>query len=295
MKISKTENDTNFIVFLGTGGARIVVAKQLRATGGMWFSINNTNFLVDPGPGSLVRITSSKHHLDPTKLDAILLSHKHLDHSSDINIMIEAITTGGTTKRGKLFCPKDAIEGEDRVVLNYLRGFLDEIVILTEGGKYNINGVKFSTPIKHYHPGDVFGFVFNDGKIYPAPTSNANEVDYNDKKSKSHNLKNRCGVKISYVVDTKYFSELADIYKADIMIFNVIRLKPSELEHLSLDDVKTIIRKAKPKTAILTHFGMTMLKAKPWELAEKMTDETGIKVIAARDGMKFNFLEHEWH
>lgn len=265
MKNLKKETiDTNFIVFLGTGGARIVVAKQLRATGGMWFSINNTNFVVDPGPGSLVRITSSKHHLDPTKLDAILLSHKHLDHSGDINIMIEAITTGGTTKHGTLFCPKDAIEGDDKVVLNYLRGFLDEIVILTEGGKYNLNSIKFSTPVRQHHPGDVFGFIFKTGKL-----------------------------KISYIVDTKYFPELASIYKADIMIFNVIRLKPTELEHLSLDDVKTIIQRAKPKTAILTHFGMTILRAKPWELAEQMTRETGIQVIAARDGMKFNLNEFD--
>jgi hypothetical protein len=36
---------------------------------------------------------------------------------------------------------------------------------------------------------------------------------------------------------------------------------------------------------------MTMLKAKPWELAEQMSDETGINVIATRDGMKFNLYE----
>jgi phosphoribosyl 1,2-cyclic phosphodiesterase len=262
VKASKIENETNFIVFLGTGGARIVVAKQLRATGGMWFSINNTNFVVDPGPGSLVRITSSKHHLDPSKVDAILLSHKHLDHSGDINIMIEAITTGGTIKRGTLFCPKDALEGEDRVIYPYLKDFIGEIVILTEGGKYKINDIKFSTPVKQHHPGEVYGFVFSTGNI-----------------------------KISYIVDTKYFPELTDIYKADIMIFNVIRLKPTALEHLSLDDVKTIIKNAEPKTVILTHFGMTMLKAKPWELAEQLSQELGIKVIAARDGMKFNISE----
>jgi hypothetical protein len=44
-------------------------------------------------------------------------------------------------------------------------------------------------------------------------------------------------------------------------------------------------------TAILTHFGMTVLKAKPWELAETLTQDTGVKVIAARDGMKFNLNE----
>ncbi|MBS4016221.1 MAG: MBL fold metallo-hydrolase [Candidatus Latescibacteria bacterium] len=262
-KLKQVANSTDFICFLGTGGARIVVAKQLRATGGIWFSLDHTNFIVDPGPGSLVRMTSSKHGLDPTKLDAILLSHKHLDHSGDINIMIEAITTGGTIHRGALFCPQDALVGDERVILPYLKNYIQEITVLTEGGKYKINNVVFSTPIQQHHPGQVYGFIFNAGKL-----------------------------KISYVVDTKYFPELERIYKADIMIFSVIRLLHSDLEHLSLEDVKTIILKAKPKTAILTHFGMTMLKARPWQLAQELTNATGIKVIAAQDGMKYNISEH---
>ncbi|HRR95310.1 MAG TPA: hypothetical protein P5150_01055 [Candidatus Ratteibacteria bacterium] len=40
----------SFIKFLGTAGARFVMLKQLRASGGMWFSINNTNFIVDLVP-----------------------------------------------------------------------------------------------------------------------------------------------------------------------------------------------------------------------------------------------------
>jgi hypothetical protein len=31
--------------------------------------------------------------------------------------------------------------------------------------------------------------------------------------------------------------------------------------------------------------GVRMLQAKPWELAERLTEETGKKVISARDGM----------
>ena len=101
------------MVILGSGGARIVVAKQLRASGGIWFSLAGTRFLLDPGPGSLVRMTGSRHRLDPTKLAGILLSHRHLDHSGDVNNMIEAMTMGGTELRGTLFAPSDALEGDD--------------------------------------------------------------------------------------------------------------------------------------------------------------------------------------
>ncbi len=250
------------IVFLGSGGARIVVFKQIRASGGIWFTLSNKNLLVDPGPGSLVRITKSRHKLDPSKIDAILLSHRHLDHSADVNVIIEAMTEGGFKRRGKLYLPKDAIEGDDPVVLKYLRGFLDEIVILEEGGRYSLNGLEFSTPIRHKHRGETYGFLFKTPKI-----------------------------KIAYIADTQYFEELSKVYKADIVIFNVIRLKPSNLDHLSIPDVKRLILEIKPRLAILNHFGMTIIKAKPWKLAEELTAQTEIRVVAASDGMELKLEE----
>jgi hypothetical protein len=33
---------------------------------------------------------------------------------------------------------------------------------------------------------------------------------------------------------------------------------------------------------------MTMIKAKPWEIAEKLSKKLGIKVIAAIDGMEID-------
>ena len=78
----------NFVKFLGTAGARFVMIEQLRASGGIWISYKGTNVLIDPGPGSIVRCSSSKPKLNPAKLDGIILTHKHLDHANDINVMI---------------------------------------------------------------------------------------------------------------------------------------------------------------------------------------------------------------
>jgi hypothetical protein len=33
---------------------------------------------------------------------------------------------------------------------------------------------------------------------------------------------------------------------------------------------------------------MTMLRAKPWEVAATLQDETGVKTIAAQDGIRFD-------
>jgi phosphoribosyl 1,2-cyclic phosphodiesterase len=245
------------ITFLGTAGARFVVIRQFLASGGAWLSLGNTQILLDPGPGSLAQ--SAKRKLDATKLDAIILSHRHLDHSGDINIMIEAMTDGGTKKRGMVFAPADALN-QDPVILSYLRSFPQSIQVLTEGGSYAINDVSFKTPVRHKHPVETYGFVFQT----PRHT-------------------------FSWVIDSRYFEGLASHYEGDLLVINVVRLNPgAPIDHLSLPEARQMIEQIKPKAAILTHFGMTMWRAKPWELAEKLTKEIGITVIAARDGLKFD-------
>jgi ribonuclease BN (tRNA processing enzyme) len=251
---------TDTITFLGTAGARFVMIHQFLASGGAWLNLGGTQIALDPGPGSLVQATRKK--LDATKLDAIILSHKHLDHSGDINIMIEAMTNGGTSKRGVVFAPADALD-EEPVILPYLCSYPQKIEILTEGGSYRIGDVSFETPIRHKHAVEAYGLIFRT----PRHT-------------------------FSWIVDTRYFEGLASHYEGDLLIINVVRLNPgAPIDHLSLPEAKNIIEELKPRVAILTHFGMTIWRAKPWKLAERLTDETGIKVIAARDGMKFDLAQ----
>jgi len=251
----------SFIKFIGTAGARFVVTKQLRSSGGVWLSVGETNLYIDPGPGALVRCLNSKPKLEPSTLDGILLTHKHLDHSGDVNVMIEAMTEGGFKKRGILFAPEDALE-EDPVVLRYLRNYVENVIVLKESTEYRIGEISFSTAQKHEHRVETYGINF---KINP------------------HS--------VSLISDTKFFPGLPNLYRGEILIIHVVRLKPvvdEPIEHLSVEDVKTILKKAKPKLTILTHFGMTMIRAKPWEVASELEKELGLKVIAASDGMKFD-------
>lgn len=247
----------NTVKFLGTAGARIVVFKQLRASGGLWINFEGTNLLIDPGPGSLVRCLNSHPKLDPTQLSGIVLTHRHLDHSADINIMIEAMSEGGLKPHGVVFAPKDALE-EDPVILRYVRKYLEKIVVLEEGGNYQIGNIEFSTPKRHLHGVETYGIYFKKNIFSP----------------------------LSLISDTRYFAGISDFYHSQVIIINVLTLKKREnLEHLCIDEAKEIIRQISPKKAIITHFGMTMLKAKPWELARQIGEDLGIEVIAASDGM----------
>jgi phosphoribosyl 1,2-cyclic phosphodiesterase len=78
-------------------------------------------------------------------------------------------------------------------------------------------------------------------------------------------------------------------YAGDVLIMNVVRYtepEKYEVDHLNVADARQIIESVRPEVAILTHFGMTMLRAKPWQVAAALESETGVKVIAARDGMR---------
>jgi len=257
-------SQTDYIKFLGTAGARVVVSKQLRASGGIWYSLRGFNVLVDPGPGCLVRCISSRPKMDPMKLDAIILSHRHLDHAADVNVMIEAMTEGGFKKKGTLYSPEDALT-EDPVVFNYVRSYITQITIIKEGGCYKLtDDVSFETPLKHHHPSETYGINFTT----PEYT-------------------------ISHIVDTRYFPDLLKFYHGDVLIINVVRYNADKemkkwLYHLTIRDVKEIVSVLKPKVTLLNHFGLTMLKAHPHKVAEKLSDETGLNIIAASDGLRFN-------
>jgi len=248
------------ITFLGTAGARFVVTKQLLASGGLWLSLGGSEILVDPGPGCIVQ--STKRKLKAEKLSAIILSHRHLDHSADTNIMVEAMTQGGFKQHGWLFAPADALESEP-VIFSYLKDYLDGIEVLQEGKSYQIGNISFTTPIQHIHPVETYGMIFTIAE---------------------HTF--------SYIADSRYFDGLCHSYASELLIINVVLLEAMHhIDHLSLADAEHIIMELKPKVAILTHFGMGMWRAKPWEIAQRLSQETGVRVLAARDGMKFELSQ----
>jgi ribonuclease BN (tRNA processing enzyme) len=249
----------SYVKFLGTGGGRVVVFRQLRHSGGIWINLEGINILVDPGPGSLIRIF--ENNLDPMDIDIFVLSHRHLDHTSDINAVLESATESTKKKKELLIAPEDALAENDSVVLKYLKKGLKKIEHTQEGKEINYKDVKIKGLIKHIHKGaDTYGLEFSS----------------KDKK-------------IVYVPCGRFFEGMLEGYpkNADLMIFNTTFTHPvPHVDHLASSDVKKMLTKLKPKTAVITHFSVQMLKANPAYVAEKLTKETGVYTIAAVDGLK---------
>ena len=238
-----------------------MVSKQLAASGGMWLNLSGTQLLIDPGPGCIVQATKRK--LNAEKLSAIIISHRHLDHSADANVMVEAMTGGGFRRRGQLFLPADALAPEP-VVFSYLKNFVEGITVLEAEKTYRTGNISFKTSVRHVHPVETYGMVFT-------------AADYT----------------AGYITDTRYFEELAASYAgSDLIIVNMVLTEPRPpVDHLSKQDVERLIKEIKPKIAILNHFGMHVWQARPWLVAEEIAQKTGVRVIAARDGMKFDLSQ----
>jgi phosphoribosyl 1,2-cyclic phosphodiesterase len=239
------------LTFMGTAGARFMVAKQLAASGGLLLEEGATRLALDPGPGAVVQY--AKRKVDLAKLSAIVLSHRHLDHCGDVNVMVEAMTEGGFHLRGELYCPSDALD-EDPVVLQYLRGFPERIVRLEPRSTYRVGSIEFTTSPRHVHGVETYGFRFGD--------------------------------RLGWVTDSAWYDGIAEDHRAEVMLIHTVLLeRRPPLPHLALADAEQIIRDARPRLAVITHYGMTVWRAHPWELAERLSQATGVEVRAARDGM----------
>lgn len=57
---------------------------------------------------------------------------------------------------------------------------------------------------------------------------------------------------------------------------------------MSFSDAVKLASRARPELMIITHFGAKMIRADPLCEARDIQKATGVRVMAARDGMKVN-------
>jgi phosphoribosyl 1,2-cyclic phosphodiesterase len=128
---------------------------------------------------------------------------------------------------------------------------------LAPGGRYPIGGDGgpiLETPLRLKHPVETYGLRFV-GRRWT----------------------------VGLVACTGYMPEIQTALSADLLILNVVYREPRDEIHLALPDARQLITTMRPRLAVITHFGLTMLRARPWELAETLSRETSVRVMAARD------------
>jgi phosphoribosyl 1,2-cyclic phosphodiesterase len=244
--------------FLGTAGARFAVSTQLRHSGGLVWSLGGAVIWVDPGPGALVRALSARPKVDPATVDALVVTHRHLDHAGDATAVVEAMTRGGFSPRGALLAPRDALEVEP-VVFRYAQRFVSRREVLEAGRRHELApGVVLETPIAHDHGVETYGYRLSAD-----------------------------GFTAGHVVDTFWMDALPEAYAGvDLLLVNTTRANGRDRRylHLGADDAEILVREIRPQLAVLTHLGMQLTPAKAEAAALAISSRTGVPVVAARDG-----------
>ncbi|MDD5337213.1 MAG: MBL fold metallo-hydrolase, partial [Candidatus ainarchaeum sp.] len=231
-------------------------------TGG--FRINGSmNIHVDPGPGALVRSLDAGQN--PMSLDAIIVTHLHIDHCSDANVLSEAMSRYTLKKNGIIIGSRNSIEGDhkgDRAFSTYHLSKVKEVYSAKWGEKKIFSNGKGSFEIEilkaKHEEESCFGFKL--------------AMD---------------GLTIGYTSDTEYFDGLYGQYKGcDWLITNTMKPRKDDYKgHFTSDETIELLKIAKPKMAILTHMGMKMLDEGPEKEAARIERESGVRTIAAKDKM----------
>lgn len=253
----------NSVLFLGTGGDSLVVGKQMRASGGIVLELDGNQFVLDPGPGCLVRARQAEVSIRDTV--AVLVSHAHTNHSNDVNAVLEALSVSGLDRIGVLVCSRKVAMGDDDKEVPILKkrswNFVEKVLTLEAGSKIGINNINIYTTKTQHFDSEGIGFIFETPRY-----------------------------SIGYASDTEYSEEIADQYaKCGMLILNC--KYPADMKepgHLNAGDVVKFIKRASPKLAVITHFGVKMIESDPMYQAREIQKEAGVEVIAAKDGLLIN-------
>lgn len=241
---------------------------QRRQTGGIRL-IGSSNMQIDPGPGSIVY--SNNLDLDPTKVESLLVSHCHPDHDSDAEIYIEAMTNGGTRRRGTLIAPTGVIRGnsvcEPRISA-YHRNMVGRLVEVAPGATVDLGSVLVKAVAAKHEDPDALGFRMS------LPSGD-----------------------IGYTSDTEYFEGIEEQFMGvKVLVMCVLRPRGAPIKgHLCTNDAVKILGETKPDLCVITGFGMRMIYANPDREAQFIQESSGVKTIAARDNMRMRLGEDEKH
>ena len=255
------------LFFLGCGGGRVVLDTQTMPTGGFRLTDGELCMHCDPGPGAFLKTFSNK--LSFKELNTIFVSHCHLDHVGDAKIVIEAMTLDHWHKRyGTLLSARSVVEGIgefEKEIPEYFKGLLLNCKALAPGESRQLfDGASLTaTACDHEDPSSI-GFVYSSAT----------------------------GKTVAYTGDTQVLPGLWKQYDIngglDAFVVNCLRPASDRFEyHLCLNEVIAGVKsmKNKPRTVVFSHFGEKFLKYGIEKELARFEKETGVKAVAAKEGL----------
>jgi phosphoribosyl 1,2-cyclic phosphodiesterase len=193
------------------------------------------------------------------EINAIIVTHRHIDHSSDVNALAEGMTLMAREPRGFILLTRDCVENGDDVLMRYLRGRIKSIAFHEDGARtYPADDLTVESVAHSHHGVQCYGLIFRKNGL---PS---------------------WGV----ISDTAPMPHFAERYAGcELLVINMTLMYPrARLDHMALTDVKSLLEFLRPKIAVVTHMGNELLDRGGEYISERLSSKR-TKVIAAVDGM----------
>jgi phosphoribosyl 1,2-cyclic phosphodiesterase len=199
--------------------------------------------------------------ISPRATTAILVSTNDIFAANDANILIDAMTYRGFDNKGVLIGPSSFVNSEDAYLTPLHKTCLERFIVPEPGRKVAINDIEIHTLKTMNHDKTALGY----------------KILTND-------------FTVCYPGFTRYSRELVEQYRnSNILILNVKQYGDKRTENsLNLEEAKKIILEVKPRLAIITGFGASILENDPLYLARELQKATSVQTLAAKDGLVIN-------
>lgn len=256
-----------FIV-LGSGTA---VPHARRSPSAYWLETAGGTILLDCSATAAHRM--AQENLDWASLDAIWISHFHLDHCAGLAPF--------------LFGTKHAPQTQNRTkVLRIFgaRGLKNLLSAFDKANDYDLLEQPFPIEIVEVEPLEQF-------EILPRVEAIALDTPHT-KESLAVRIAEKPGKTLVYTSDTGFTKSLANLADgADLLVIECSFLKDKPVEtHLDVQEAMYLIRYAKPKRAVLTHFYAE------WDAINFHKEITKFsprcQIVQAVDGLRIDTSEH---
>lgn len=252
------------LVVLGSGTS---IPHDARSSSAFWLETETGSLLLDCSASAIHRM--AQENLDWANLDAIWISHFHLDHCGGIAPFLagtkHAQQTKNRTKSLTIFGPK----GLKKLVESF-----------NKANNYKLFRQPFPVEIIEVEPLEKF-------EILPGAEADTMKTPHT---AESLAVRIREGKKVFvYTADTSFdktlrtFARSADLFVVECSFF---KNKPIK-KHLELAEAMYLVRHAKPKRAMLVHF------YPEWDAVDFKTEVEKFappcEVIEARDALRLDF------
>ncbi len=247
---------------LGSGTS---VPHPRRSSSAYWIETENGSILLDCSASAIHRM--AQEHLDWANLDSIWISHFHLDHVGGLAPFLFGTKHAPDTQKRKKPLKIFGAKGLQKLIKSF-----------DEAGEYNLFKQPFPVEITEVEPLEKF-------EILPETEAVSLDTPHTDE-SRAIHIRTRTGKTLVYTADTGFTKTLGAFARnVDLLVMecSFFQNKPVE-KHLELAEAMHLVRYAKPKKAILSHF------YPEWDTIdferEVMQFSPPCKVIEAKDGLK---------